>query len=55
AKVIGLTGFNGGKLKKFADINFHVATKKGEYGIVEDMHSIVNHIIYSYYIDLARK
>lgn len=51
ATVIGLSGFDGGKLKKLCDISFHVETKKGSYGIVEDMHSIVNHIIYSYYID----
>jgi len=55
ATIIGLTGFDGGKLKQLSDINFHVKTKKGAYGIVEDMHSIVNHIIYSYYIDLASK
>ncbi|WP_151901322.1 SIS domain-containing protein [Sulfurimonas hydrogeniphila] len=55
ATIIGLTGFDGGKLKKLSDINFHVATKKGAYGIVEDMHSIINHIIYSYYIDLESK
>ena len=55
AKIIGLTGFDGGKLKQLSDVNFHVATKKGTYGIVEDMHSVVNHIIYSYYIDLESK
>lgn len=51
AKVIGLTGFDGGKLQQLSDINFHAATKKGEYGLVEDMHSIVNHLIYSYYME----
>lgn len=55
ATIIGLTGFDGGKLQQLSDINFHVATKNGEYGIVEDAHSIVNHIIYSYYIDLQSK
>ncbi|WP_457749355.1 SIS domain-containing protein [Sulfurimonas sp.] len=55
ATIIGLTGFDGGKLKKLSDINFHVDTKAGEYGIVEDMHSIVNHIIYSYYIESSNK
>lgn len=53
AKVIGITGFDGGKLKEKSDINFHVETKAGEYGIVEDMHMILNHIIYSYYISKA--
>ncbi|WP_373036556.1 SIS domain-containing protein [Sulfurimonas sp.] len=53
SKVIGITGFDGGKLKKQSDINFHVDTDAGEYGIVEDMHMILNHIIYSYYISKA--
>ena len=50
ATVIGLTGFSGGKLKELSDINFHVQTDDGEYGLVEDAHMILNHIIYSYYI-----
>lgn len=49
ATIIGVTGFNGGQLKKNCDINFHVPTKKGEYGLVEDMHMILDHIIYSYF------
>ena len=52
AKVIGMTGFEGGKLKEIADIKFHINTTKGEYGLVEDMHMILDHIIYSYYISL---
>jgi len=53
AKIIGITGFDGGKLKKKSDINFHVPTQKNNYGLVEDMHMILNHIIYSYYINQA--
>ncbi len=49
-KVIGVTGFEGGHLKKKSDINFHVDTPKGEYGLVEDVHMILDHLIYSYYI-----
>lgn len=52
ATVVGMTGFEGGALKELADIKFHVATNKGEYGIVEDIHMILDHIIYSYYISL---
>ncbi|MCF6330051.1 MAG: SIS domain-containing protein [Sulfurimonas sp.] len=55
AKIVGITGFDGGKLKKKSDINFHVQTDKGQYGIVEDIHMILNHIIYSYYIDKAKQ
>ena len=50
--VIGMTGFEGGKLKEIADIKFHINTNKGEYGLVEDIHMILDHIIYSYYISL---
>ena len=49
-KIIGVTGFNGGYLKKISNINFHVDAPEGEYGLVEDAHMILDHIIYSYYI-----
>lgn len=52
--VIGLTGFDGGELKELSDINCHINTNKGEYGLVEDMHMILDHIIYSYYISLSK-
>ncbi len=48
--IIGITGFDGGKLKDLSNINFHIETKDGQYGLVEDLHMILNHIIYSYYI-----
>jgi len=50
-KVIGLTGFDGGILKKMSDLNFHVEAETGEYGLVEDIHMMFDHMIYSYYID----
>ena len=52
ATVVGCTGFDGGKLKQLSDVNFHVSTTDGEYGLVEDIHMILDHIIYSYYISL---
>jgi D-sedoheptulose 7-phosphate isomerase len=48
--IIGLTGFNGGALKEISDINFHVNVPTGNYGFVEDLHMILDHIIYSYYL-----
>jgi len=48
--VIGLTGFTGGALKELSDISFHINTPNGEYGLVEDLHMIFDHLIYSYYI-----
>lgn len=50
--VVGMTGFEGGQLKEISDIKFHIDTHKGEYGLVEDMHMILDHIIYSYYVSL---
>lgn len=52
ARLIGLTGFDGGRLKDISDISYHIPTDKGEYGIVEDVHMMLDHIIYSYYISL---
>jgi D-sedoheptulose 7-phosphate isomerase len=49
-KIIGITGFNGGYLKSMSDISFHVDVSKNEYGLVEDTHMILDHIIYSYYV-----
>jgi D-sedoheptulose 7-phosphate isomerase len=49
-KIIGVTGFDGGSLKKISDISFHIDAPKNEYGLVEDAHMILDHIIYSYYI-----
>jgi D-sedoheptulose 7-phosphate isomerase len=44
-KVISLSGFDGGKLKKISDVVIHVETPKGEYGPVEDIHLIIDHLI----------
>jgi D-sedoheptulose 7-phosphate isomerase len=55
SKIIGLTGFDGGQLKAMSDINFHVNTQNGDYGLVEDLHMILDHIIYTYFIEKNRK
>lgn len=47
-KTIGLTGFDGGHLKKMSDIKVHIETAKGEYGPVEDIHMIMDHLLGSY-------
>lgn len=44
-RVIGFTGFEGGRLKELCDILVHVQTMSGEYGPVEDAHLIINHIL----------
>jgi|TARA_B100000315_G_scaffold138582_1_gene127610 D-sedoheptulose 7-phosphate isomerase len=50
--VIGLVGFDGGSLKDICDIVIHVKTPKGEYGPVEDIHMIMDHIVANYLLGL---
>lgn len=47
AKVIGLTGFDGGKLKKMADSSIHIGVDN--YGVIEDCHQAIMHVIAQYY------
>ena len=47
-KVAALIGFDGGILKTIADVAIHVPTQKGEYGPVEDVHMILDHLITSF-------
>lgn len=48
AVIVGLSGFDGGKLKQLSDIALHVPTPKGEYGPVEDLHMIFDHLVGTY-------
>lgn len=43
AKLIAFTGFDGGKLKKLADVSVHIDSN--DYGEIEDFHSNVMHEI----------
>jgi D-sedoheptulose 7-phosphate isomerase len=42
---ISVTGFDGGMLKNMTDYNIHIDTKVGSYGVVEDVHSTVSHLL----------
>ena len=42
---ISVTGFDGGMLKNITDYNIHIDTKVGSYGVVEDVHSTVSHLL----------
>jgi len=53
ATVLGMSGFGGGELKKLSDISYHIQTENYEYGIVEDLHMMLDHILYTYYIERA--
>ena len=55
-KVLGLLGFDGGKLKKICDVCIVVNTPKGEYGPVEDIHMVLDHMFTNWmYIRFASK
>ena len=41
---VGLTGFDGGHLRRMAQQNVHVPANQGEYGPVEDIHMILDHL-----------
>ncbi len=49
--IIGISGFDGGILNTLADAKILVATKKGEYGIVEGVHGVVLHLMTEYFKD----
>ena len=42
---VGLTGFDGGRLRERAKWNIHVPSLPGEYGPVEDIHMILDHLV----------
>ncbi len=48
ATAIGLLGFDGGALKNLCDVSLVVSTAQGQYGPVEDVHLIINHLISTY-------
>lgn len=52
ARVIGLTGFNGGRLKELSDVSLHVPVNSMQ--ITEDIHMVFDHLMMSiFYRDLA--
>ena len=52
---IGLTGFDGGELKKIVDHVIHVPTVNGDYGPVEDVHMILDHVVGNYLMKMCRE
>lgn len=49
-KVIGLTGYEGGQLKKLADISLHVPVNSMQ--ITEDLHMVFDHLMMSVFYDV---
>jgi D-sedoheptulose 7-phosphate isomerase len=51
---VGLTAFNGGKLKEDAKYSIHVPTNPKEYGPAEDAHMVLDHLISAYLMRVIR-
>jgi D-sedoheptulose 7-phosphate isomerase len=42
---VAIVGFDGGKARELADFAILVRTNVGEYGPVEDVHVVIDHLI----------
>jgi D-sedoheptulose 7-phosphate isomerase len=45
---VAIVGFDGGLMKRIAAYSVHVETQKGQYGPVEDVHMVLDHLISTY-------
>ncbi len=52
---VGLVGFSGGKLKEIVDHLIYIPSRLGEYGPIEDLHLVINHMIVSYLMTALKK
>lgn len=50
---VAVTGFDGGKLKTSSNVHVHVPTAHGEYGPVEDIHILLDHLVTAFLIQLG--
>lgn len=49
--VIGLSGFDGGRLNELADAKILIPTSLGEYTVVESIHGTILHLVTQYFKD----
>jgi len=47
---IGFCGFSGGKLKEITDLPLYTPNVQKDYGPIEDLHMILNHILINYIV-----
>jgi D-sedoheptulose 7-phosphate isomerase len=50
---VAIVGFDGGKIMSLAEHVIHVETEKGEFGPVEDVHMVLDHLISNYLATVA--
>jgi D-sedoheptulose 7-phosphate isomerase len=55
AITVGISAFDGGKMKGIVDFSLHVPTEKGEYGPAEDAHMVLDHLIANYLMRYVKK
>jgi D-sedoheptulose 7-phosphate isomerase len=48
ATSVAIVGFDGGVMANKAKLVIHVKSDKGEYGPVEDIHMVLDHLISTY-------
>ncbi|HID69074.1 MAG TPA: SIS domain-containing protein [Desulfobacterales bacterium] len=53
-QTVALTAFDGGEMKKIADVGIHVPTDFKEYGPAEDAHMILDHLVTAYLMRIIR-
>lgn len=49
--VIGISGFDGGRLNELADAKIRIDTPKGQYELVESVHGVILHLMTRYFKD----
>jgi D-sedoheptulose 7-phosphate isomerase len=49
--VIGISGFDGGKLNQLSDAKIFVPAEKGDYFLVEGVHDVILHMMVQYFKD----
>lgn len=54
ALTVGLSGFDGGRLRQLVKTSLHVQTEKGEYGPVEDVHMVLDHLVGGFLMQVCR-
>ena len=51
---VGIVGFDGGQVLQLCQHTIYCQSKKGEYGPVEDLHLIIDHIINNYILEYVQ-
>jgi D-sedoheptulose 7-phosphate isomerase len=52
---LGLLGFDGGRMRPLCDVAVVVGTERGDYGLVEDAHMILDHVVTSWFHQSLRE